>query len=200
MKGYQRFNFKKLYQFAIVLMLVLMSSVAESAPITWKIDPSSSSLVFIGTKNGLPFSGLFKNFDGVIHFSPDNLNTSDVTINMDIDSITTPLEAATAMLKSVDWFNVRQYPKATYVVRAFNQIDAENYLAQGLLTIRERSVPVMVQFNWHDITPTTALVRGAASVKRSAFGVGASESATAEHIKDDVNINFSLSLHKSKIE
>jgi polyisoprenoid-binding protein YceI len=187
----------KLYQLVFGFMLLLVACAAESAASNWKIDPSKSNLTFTGTQNNAPTSGSFKKFDGIIQFSLDQLNISNVAINIDTSSINTSYILVSDMLKSADWFDVKTFPKAVYTAKLFSKVDQHNYIAHGSLTIRDKTMPVMVKFNWQDSSPITAQVRGSANVKRSSFGVGRGEWAGTDLVKDDVTINFSLSLNKA---
>lgn len=192
----QKFTKKTVYQCMMLLVGTLTVYNTHAATTPWKIDTSSSSVVFIGNQNNIPVSGLFKTFGGTINFDPEQLLQNQVAIDIDTQSITMPTEAMTEKLKSAEWFNAKTYTKASYTTNAFTRIDTQNYMAQGMLTIRDKSLPVTVQFNWQDLTPTTARVRGGAIVKRSNFGIGTTDWGTTDLVKDDVQINFSLSLKK----
>lgn len=178
------------------LLLFTLSLTTYAAVPSWAIIPNESSLTFTATQNGAPVSGTFKRFTGHIQFDPDKLKESSVSIVVDMASISDPYNQLSDTLEMPDWFNVKLFPQAVFKSTEFTKTGDKQYQAKGTLTIRNKTVPIMLTFTQEEYTPQKARVSGSTTVKRTAFGVGQGEWADTQTIKDDVNINFTLTAMK----
>ena len=156
----------------------------------WKIIPEKSSIVFTATQNNAPVKGKFTNFSGKIDFDPKNLDKSQVKIEIDMNSVTASYEEMAASLKTEDWFSVKLFPKAIFESRNFTKIDQKNYRSDGFLTIRDKKIPVILNFTLEEYLATSAKVKASANLKRKDFGVGAGEWSKADTIQDEVKIEI----------
>lgn len=176
----------------IVLLFLLMPLGAEATPPEWQIDSSQSHLSFTATQNGAPVKGLFKTFTGEIFVDPANYKTSSIHIVIDMNSISTDYSDVRDTLLTSDWFNVKVFPKAEFKSTNFNKTGNNTYQANGNLTIRDKSVPVILTFTAEQSTPDTGVVVGSTVLKRSAFGVGQGEWASTDQIQDEVKVDFKV--------
>lgn len=175
--------------------LLLMPCLCFGA--VWKIVPEKSTITFTATQNNAPVSGSFKTFTGDINFDPEKLNTSQVSISVDINSVKASYQELVNTLLGPDWFNVKQYPNATFKTTAITKVKDNQYQAQGNLTIRDKTVPVTVLFNVKEYSNTSAVFEGHVSLKRLLFGVGQGDWAKTDQVKDDVEVNFVVSTSKA---
>ena len=178
-----------------IATLSLLSTVAAAAP-AWKIIPSQSSLTFTATQNNSPVSGKFKQFSGTINFDPDQLSTSAINIVVDIASVSTSYAEVGDTLKTPDWFDAKLFPQAVFKATQFTKTGSNNYEAHGILTIRDKSIPVTLAFTLKEFPPTKALATGETTLKRNQFGLGKGEWAKTDEVKDDVKVDFVLSAQK----
>jgi polyisoprenoid-binding protein YceI len=181
----------KLRQLMLACACALPMLSWAAAPV-WNIVADKSTLGFAATQNGAPVAGKFKTFTGVIHFAPDQLDTSSVAITVEMASVATSYGEVGATLQTPDWFDVKQFPQAVFRASHFVKKGAETYQADGTLTIRHHTVPAILNFSLEKYTATDAIVKGTAQLKRSAFGVGQGEWAKTDSIKDDVTVDFLL--------
>lgn len=163
---------------------------------TWQIVPKDSSLTFTATQNNAPVSGQFKTFTGEINFDPAKLDSSSVNIVVDVGSVTASYKDVADTLKTPDWFDTKVFPKAVFKASQFTKTGDKNYQAAGNLTIRDKTVPVTLTFTLDEYSPTNAHAAGSTTLKRSAFGVGRGDWASTDTVKDDVQVNFILSVVK----
>lgn len=176
----------------IVLLFLLMPLGAEATPPEWQIDSSQSHLSFTATQNGAPVKGLFKTFTGEIFVNPAHYKTSSIHIVIDMNSISTDYSDVRDTLLTSDWFNVKVFPKAEFKSTNFNKTGNNTYQANGNLTIRDKSVPVILTFTAEQSSPDTGVVVGSTVLKRSAFGVGQGEWASTDQIQDEVKVDFKV--------
>lgn len=177
-----------------LFLFFVFTSTTIAAPVPqWEIVPSESKLTFTGIQNNAPTKGEFKKFTGDIRFDPQQLNASHVKIIVDVTSVYTSYSDLLDTLKTTDWFDVKDFPQAVFETQSITKTADKTYQAKGTLTIRDKSIPVTVDFTQEELTPTKARIKGTATIKRTQFGVGQGEWASTDEVKDDVKIDFDLS-------
>jgi len=94
-----------------------------------------------------------------------------------------------------DWFNAKVFPKAEFKSKQIEKTGDNQYNAKGTLTIRDKSVPVTLNFS-AEYNESKGSVVGSTVIKRSDFGVGQGEWAGTDEIKDDVTVSFKVAAIK----
>ena len=171
-----------------IFLICISSSYANFSE--WKIILNESAISFTGMKNNNSIVGRFLKFDGDIRFDPNKLSHSNVRVVIDMNSIYTPSKEFTSTLKLSDWFDVLKYPDAIFESIHFVKISEDTYRSKGSLTIKGKSIPILLVFTVDKLTENKILVRGTTSIKRSIFGVGCGQWSNVSLIKDDIKINF----------
>lgn len=174
----------------LLLPLLLVASPAFAAD--WKVDAAASSLRFSGTAQGEAFDGKFAKFDAKIAFDPAHLAGSKFDVTVELASADTQNEERDDTLQGTEFFNVAAEPKASFVADRFTA-QGTGFQAQGTLTLRGVSKPVVLDFTW---TPAGAgaTLEGHATLERSAFGIGGGDWADPETIADEVKVATTLVL------
>jgi polyisoprenoid-binding protein YceI len=178
--------------FLCALMVLLMPAVGMAASPAWQIVPNESTITFTATQNNAPVSGEFKSFTGEINFDPAQLDTNNVRIAVDMESVTTSYAPVADTLKTAAWFDVKLFPQAVFKANHFTKTGDKTYQANGTLTIRDKTVPVVLNFVQQNYTKTKARVTGSTLLKRTQFGIGQGEWAKTNEVKDEVQVNFAL--------
>lgn len=176
----------------LTIFLLLAPVIAKASVPEWKIIPSESSITFTGIQNDAPASGKFKKFSGEIRLDPNQLNASKVRIVIDMNSVSTSFSDFTSTLITSDWFNVTLFPQAVFESTHFTKLGENKYQANGTLTIRDKTIPVTLTFVAEELSKTKGRVKGSTTLKRTVFGVGQGEWADTEAVKDDVQVNFTI--------
>lgn len=114
---------------------------------TWNIDPAHSVVGF-SLRHAMVSTvrGHFGEFSGSINVTSPT--TADVNVDIVADSITTRQEQRDAHLKSADFFETETYPSMTFVSTGVKNIDDEEFVLVGDLTIRgvTKTVELDVEF------------------------------------------------------
>lgn len=181
----------------IYFLLTLFFTTTISAAPAWKIVPEQSAIKFTAIQNDAPVSGEFKTFAGEINFDPADLQTSHVRIIVNLNSVTTSYQQVADTLKTAEWFNVKDFPQAIFTAKHFNKPSNNNYQATGTLTLRNTTLPVVLDFVLDEYSKTKAHAKGSVTLKRTAFGVGQGEWIKTDQIKDDVKVEFTLTAIKN---
>ena len=174
----------------LTVFLTFFIVLSPAFATNWKIVPEKSSIIFTATQNNSPVKGKFTNFNGNIDFDPKHLDKSQVKIEIDMNSVSASYEEMTTSLKNEDWFAVKLFPKAIFESRNFIKIDEKNYRSDGSLTIRDKKMPVILNFTLEEYLPKSAKVKASANLKRKDFGVGTGEWSKTDTIKDEVKVEI----------
>jgi polyisoprenoid-binding protein YceI len=183
-------NLRKINWVYVSILLLFVPTISFAAVPAWQIIPEKSTLTFTATQNNAPVTGEFKKFTGEINFDPDQLKDNNIKIVVDLASLSDVYNQLSDTLSGVDWFNTKAYPQAIFKSNNFIKTADKTYQSKGTLTIRDKTLPVVLTFNVEEQTPTNARIKGSTTIKRSAFGVGQGEWADTNSVRDDVQINF----------
>lgn len=166
--------------------------VSYADSMAWKIVPQDSILTFTATQNGAPVIGKFDHFTANIAFDPKQLNESHLEVIIDMNSVSTSDKDIANTLKMPDWFNIKLFPTAIFKADHFTQLNSQNYQARGTLTIRNKAVPILLNFTFQDYSKNSARAKGSVLLKRLAFEVGQGQWANIDSIKDEVKVEFTI--------
>jgi polyisoprenoid-binding protein YceI len=126
-----------------VIALTLVGAAVLAQPKTWKVDQSHSNLLF--TVDHMVVSevtGYFKVFDGTVTASKPDWSDAQIEFTVDVNSINTDNERRDNHLRSDDFFDAANHPKATFKATGMKKVGANEYRLSGNLTIRGITKPV----------------------------------------------------------
>ena len=180
--------------------LVLLASAMDANAARWEVIQDASTIEFTGVQMGVPTKAEFSSFASEIEFDRDDLSTSAVTVTIELDSVTASYPVLAEVLRQEPWFNVAEYPEAKFEAHRFSEIDNDTFAAEGSLTLRGVTQPVVFTFTFQTYGPhpekagwVLAILDGEATVQRTAFGVGQGEWGSTSVVADEVNILVHLS-------
>jgi polyisoprenoid-binding protein YceI len=165
------------------------ASAADAA--SWKLDPAKSRLGFSGTQTGTKFEGKFTRYGADIVFDPDHLDTSRITVTVDLASAATGDTQRDTALPGKDWFDIAQFPQAKFDTTVIRKESANAYEAVGNLTLHGVTKPLTLPFTLQ-IDGTTAHAVGHVNLVRSAFGIGQGPWATGQWVALDVVVDLDI--------
>jgi polyisoprenoid-binding protein YceI len=118
---------------------------------TWAIDPVHSSITFwVRHLVVSKVRGTFETFSGAVVVAEDG--TPSVSAEIAIDSLHSGNEQRDAHLKSPDFFDVENYPTASFVstgVRA----DGDDYVLDGEFTLKGVTKPIELKLAFNGVNP-----------------------------------------------
>ncbi|HXG11217.1 MAG TPA: YceI family protein [Gemmataceae bacterium] len=167
------------------------TSAARPAPAAGKLGTAAegSKIEFVGTKTNGRHDGGFTKFTVTLDPVQEDISGSKVIVDIDTDSLWSDNPKLTAHLKSPDFFDVKKYPKATFVSSRIEPAPSANatHLVTGDLTLHGQtktiSFPVKVA------TTAEALdVTGEFTINRHDFGISYGKG----RIHDDVTIKIAV--------
>ena len=197
---------------ALTLALIAglsMPAMAQTVAPGWKIvhGDDQSRIAFEGTQMGAPFEGNFREFDGKINFDAANLAGSSADITIHLGSVEANSPDRNKYLSMPDWFNTDAFPDARFVTTSIEKgLDLNQYVAKGSLTIRDKTLPVVLPFTLTmapaqqegDTTAqaVTAVMEGETSINRLDYGVGQGQWQDTKSVGAEVRIKIKVTATK----
>ena len=155
----------------------MTAATTVKAPIpagTWTIDAVHSTVGF-SVKHLMvsKVRGTFDTFSGTITVSEDG--TPAVEAEIDVTSINTKNEQRDGHIKSADFFDAEQFPKATFVSTGVRQ-NGDDYVLDGNFTLKGVTKPVSLELEYNGTNPgmgqgTVAGFDAKTVINRKDFGI-----------------------------
>jgi polyisoprenoid-binding protein YceI len=178
---------------------VASNSAPAAAGTTFVINPTNSQIAWTGSKVTGKHDGSFGSFSGTITLVEGKVERSRVTVDIDTPSLTTVPENLVHHLKTADFFNIEQFPKASFASTSIAPIagatgEKPNYQITGNLTLHGTTKSISFPANIQ-VQPDTIVAEATFSINRKDFAINY-PGKVDDVIRDDVLIR--LSLHAAK--
>lgn len=144
---------------------------ATETPTTGNWQVTTGTLAFGVRQMGADVQGQFAQWTADITFAEQPTDGKHGTVTVQIDTGSLTLGSVSDQAKSKDFFDVAQFPTATFTADLLPA--AQGYQAAGTLTLRGATVPVTLPFTLQ-ITGDTAQMQGQVTLDRRDFGMGQS--------------------------
>ena len=180
---------------------VLLSSQALSAQTsTWVPDKAHSGVDFSILHMSLSkVHGHFGNIGGTITLDESDISKSSVNITIDVTTVNTGVAQRDADLKSPNFFDVAQFPTATFVSTSVTR-NGKGLTVAGNLTVHGVTKPVVLQVD-APIGPANGMDRkphmgfsATTTLSRTAFGLGTKYPSAV--IGDEVSLTIDVDAAK----
>lgn len=180
---------------SVIAMLAVLALPAMAK--NWQVDPAHSTLTFTNTYQGVEYTGQFRRFSAVIDYDPNDLAHAKFDVTVDITSLDTQNSERDHTALGADFFDAAKFPKAHFVTTAFHKAAGGKVIADGVLTLRGVSKPVVLTVSFKP-NGATATLDVTAQVKRLDFGIGTGQWADPSMIGDGVAVHGHLQLRAGK--
>ena len=178
--------------------IAIFSIPARAAVPNYQLVKDQSTLQFTATQNGSPVKGRFTNFTTDIQFDAAQLNQSHINVTVDMASAAVADEDIAKYIKLPDWLSATAFPQAVFRSTQITAVAKSNhYQAAGLLTLRGKTVPAILDFELTPIDAQTTTAKGNVILNRNDFGIGAGEWAKDDMIKNAVKVDFTITAVKA---
>ncbi|RZA36656.1 MAG: polyisoprenoid-binding protein [Lysobacteraceae bacterium] len=175
--------------------LVAMMSATPAMAADY-VQAPGSTLVFASKYDGEVFTGKFAGFTTTMSFDPARLATSKLDVVIPLTGASTGNGDRDSTLAGADFFNIAKFAQARYTATKFRALGGNQYAADGNLSLRGVSKPVVLTFIW---TPgAQPVLAGKATVKRLDFGVGTGDWADTASIPNEVAVSTKVVLKPAK--
>ena len=181
---------------ALALPAAPLFAGAAPTPVLWVADNAKSTLEFSFVQAGAKTTGRFTKFTANIDFDPASPATGRIDVAIDMSSADTRDKERDDTLRTPELFDAKKFLRSTYVATQIVQ-KGSSWEGQGKLTLRGVTRDVPISFTFAPGTEAgapVATMKGTATIRRLAFGVGQGEWKSTEWISDEVQVNFNLLL------
>lgn len=176
--------------------LFCLSGFPSAWAADWQSDAANSHLYFAPSFEGMPINGVFKQFS-TIYKTDQQGQPSQLHVDIAVTSADMGNSDINEAIRAVDWFNVNDFPQATFVSEEFINNGENTFLAVGTLRLKGFTKPVTVPFHWHVISQERASMTGEVVLARTDFSIGTGEWASDDQIGLAVKIWFDVVLTRS---
>lgn len=166
----------------VAVLVTGYKTIAQYKPID-----KGSSVKFTIRNFGISTGGSFSGLNGDIQF--DNADPSKTVFNVSIDanSVNTDNETRDNHLRAEDYFDVKKYPRISFVSTRIVQADKAGALTvYGKLTIKNQTKDINFPFT---ATPSGNgyLFKGSFNINRKEFGIGGT-SVISNNLEVQLNV------------
>ena len=174
----------------VAVTLLLLPVIAYAADYR-KVQLDNSSITFVSRQMSVPAEGVFKKFSAHVRINPAKPETGMAHIEIDLASIDTGSEEANDEVKSKNWFNVAEFPKASFVSSSVKILGGGKFEATGKLSIKGKTMEMRAPFALKE-DKGVLNVDGVFTLKRLDFGIGSGLWSDTSVVADEVQIKFHL--------
>ena len=162
-----------------------------------EITPQNSKITFTGSKVTGIENGSFEKFTGTIELAGSDVEKSRVSIDIDLNSITTESKGLSDHLKTADFFDVQKFPKATFTSTQIKAAGGSNaYQITGILDLhgvkKTITFPATIK-----VEPDSVSVNSEFSINRKDFGIMYPGKAN-DLIRDEVLLKLAIKPRRTR--
>lgn len=173
---------------------------------SWQIDSAHALIEFSVTHMMIAkVRGRFNEFSGIVELNENNPEKTNVTVEIDVESIDTRQKQRDDHLRSPDFFNVAEFPKIVFKSTNVSLTDKTKAILTGDLTIKDITKPVSlnVEFNGMSKSPwgtTSAGFSAKGKVNRKDWDLTWNQTLETGGVLvgDEVDINIEIELIKQE--
>jgi polyisoprenoid-binding protein YceI len=178
---------------AAVLLLVTSPVMA----LEFKQVQTNDSAVTFGFKQmGVPLDGKFNKFSAQLSFDPTQLAKAQARIDIDLSSIDTGSAEGNEEVVGKKWFNVKDYPTASFVSTGIKALGGNRYQALGKLSIKGRTQDVAAPVTFQS-DGKHGIFEGAFEIKRLDYAIGEGEWTDVSSVANEIQIKFHVVVNAS---
>ena len=184
----------------LFLCILLFPAFASAVEVTqWQAIPGKSTINWEATYGTQKIKGELNEFTSEIAFDPESLEHSKIKITIDLTKIKTDESNAKSMLPGKEWFDVAEYPVATFETTKISaassqtEVAKKSYIATATLILHGKTMPISLPFTLTVAEDKkTATAEGKVVLKRLDFDVGTGEWQDTAIIANEVTVSFHI--------
>lgn len=184
---------RRMLPFTAVLFFI--SPALADAP-EYKLIKEKSFVKFVARQNGAPVEGAFKDFSATIRFDKDKTDTSSISAEVPIASVSVANGDVQQNITLPQWLSATAFPTAKFVSKKITRTPfTDDYYVNGELTLKGITLPAMLNFSLQE-TGDVAVAKGYITIKRTDYNVGEGEWSRDDVIADAVRIELRIVAEK----
>ncbi len=161
-----------------------------------QVQTSDSAVTFGFRQMGVPLDGKFNKFSAQLSFDPAQLAKAQARIDIDLTSIDTGSAEGNEEVVGKKWFNVKDYPTASFVSTGIKALGGNRYQAYGKLSIKGRTQDVAAPVTFQS-DGTRGIFEGAFEIKRLDYAIGEGEWTDVSSVANEIQVKFHVVVNAS---
>jgi polyisoprenoid-binding protein YceI len=162
------------------------------------LDPDHATLIWKISHLGFStFVGRFNDIEASLDFDPENIQESSLeviinTAGLDVNNLEFEEE-----LRGSNWFDVENFPQATFISTSFLESDGNSFVFEGDLTLLGNTAPIILDINFNGggrnflTRSNTVGFSASATFLRSAYGLDRFTSfGVGDEIELEIHVEF----------
>jgi polyisoprenoid-binding protein YceI len=179
-----------------LFMFFCFPAFAAELPL-YEVNKEKSFIKFVATQNNAPIQGRFTGYNADIRFDNDRLSESTIMVEVDTGSVEVANPEFQANITLPEWLSTKAFPKATFTCKGINRIPGtDDYYADGQMTLRGKTAPVVINFQMEYFDASTAVAKGYVTLRRSDYAIGQGQWAADDVVKNEVRVEFRVAANK----
>lgn len=176
-------------------VLLLMTSPVMALEFK-QVQTNDSAVTFGFKQMGVPLDGKFNKFSAQLSFDPTQLAKAQARIEIDLSSIDTGSAEGNEEVVGKKWFNVKDYPTASFVSTGIKALGGNRYQALGKLSIKGRTQDVAAPVTFQS-DGKRGIFEGAFEIKRLDYAIGEGEWTDVSSVANEIQIKFHVVVNAS---
>jgi polyisoprenoid-binding protein YceI len=190
-------------RYLVLAGLVATAGTAVAAPVTYKLDPGHTMVLF--SWNHFGFSNPTANLgqvDGTLVYDEKDPSKATVEATLPLSGLDSFVPKLDEHLKSADFLDAAKYPNVTFKSTKVTPAGKGKLKVVGDLTVHGVTKPVTLDVTLNKVGPhpmmkvQTVGFDATTTIKRSDFGVG----AYVPNVSDDIKIRITTEAHDASAE
>ena len=177
--------------FALGAALAIALPLTASAVEYKAIQPEKSKVTFQYKQMGVGMDGQFKKFAAQLNFDPAKPTAAQAQIEIDLASVDAGSSEADDEVVGKPWFNVKAFPKATFVARQIKPTTANQFEVTGTLSIKGKTQEIKFPLKYA-AQGNAGVFSGGFLIRRADFSIGEGTWAKFDVVANDIQVNFQL--------
>lgn len=175
---------------AVCVLLFLLSPILRAD--VWTLDPQHTYVLWHVSHLGFSTQAGKWYATGTLDLDKDNPESSKLHVTINLSDMATGLSELDKHLKGKQFFDVAQYPTATFASTKVNLTGEKSAMVTGMLTLHGVSKPVVldVKLNQSGMNPIsnkmTVGFSATTTINRSDFGMTTLLPSIGDEIKIDI--------------
>ncbi|MGH8161910.1 MAG: YceI family protein [Gammaproteobacteria bacterium] len=177
----------------IALLLVAVALPTLAAPVAWRAKPAASRIGFTAYWQGSPVKGRFPQFHLTAKLDSTHPAGGEIRLQIAMTKLTTSSADITRAIRGAAWFDVKQYPEASFVSQTITKQGDGSFELSGKLGIKGHEKTITFPL---EITREKGALKlvGHTKIDRSDFAIGSGRWSSGKLIARKVTIAFAIVL------
>ncbi len=178
-----------LFSLTVVAGVLLLQAATPAAALTVQYD--KSRITCVSRQEKVPVEAQFRKFTAQIAFDPAKPEAGKAQIAIDLDSFDIGFAEYNQDAKGKNWFDVRSFPRATFVSTGIRALGGGRFEVRGPLTIKGKTNEAVAPFTYKE-DAATGVFDGVFTIKRLQYNIGEGVWKDTDVVADEVQIRFRI--------